>query len=176
MVTNTKPCAACRTPTHRRACPTTGRHTETLSNWRKRQTCGNHTCVGSVSAAHNLNITPAEAHTLRTTPRTCEHCKRAFTRPPKVGPTAFHAQKHCNPTCAQQARIGKPSPKSRYARRHNPIPPPPTHDLTGLTPREALTRVHQLHPLLLQYIASPPRLTESWEIHTHIGYGELEAA
>ena len=59
--------------------------------------------------------------------------------------------------------------------RPTPSPSPWPAPRDGLTPRETLQAAARTHPLLLEYIANPPRVAEAYEIHTHIGFGTLES-
>ena len=60
-------------------------------------------------------------------------------------------------------------------KRPTPTPWPLPAPCDGLTPRETLAQAALVHPLLLEYIASPPRVAEAYEVHTHIGFGTLES-
>ena len=86
-------------------------------------------------------------------------------------------RKYCSTACAQRAHPGpgikhgltKPKP-----RKHPTTTPAATPPKDGLTPHESLQAAATVHPLLLEYIANPPKLADGWEIHTHIGFGTLE--
>jgi hypothetical protein len=59
-------------------------------------------------------------------------------------------------------------------KRPTPSPSPWPAPRDGLTPRETLQAAARCHPLLLEYIASPPRTANHYEAFAHIGFGTLE--